>query len=180
MNKFFEFDDDLGEIKDEVVITPKEKKEQKEKVKTLFDHLKAITQKDYDKDYFNKLSESDRKTFDVYMITRFLSMNKDWVDIVNIFQKYNQVLSSEAIYKFYANIIPKSTLFLRYVKGEFQTNYNKDLIELLATYHQISTKEAREYLDVLHAIPEGIPFLEKLCSMYGKDEKETKKLLKIK
>ena len=52
------------------------------KPKTLFDHLKAITQYQ-DPNYWEKLSDADKKTWSNYMVHRFLSMNLDWVDIIS-------------------------------------------------------------------------------------------------
>ena len=38
----------------------------------------------------DSLSELDRKSFSPYMINRFLSMNMDFVELINEFQKFIQ------------------------------------------------------------------------------------------
>ena len=49
--------------------------------KSLFDHIKAITNEQNPK-YFDTLDESDMKSWSNYMIHRFLSMNNDWIDLI--------------------------------------------------------------------------------------------------
>ena len=61
------------------------------KTKTLFDHIKAITSIQ-DPKYWDKLEEGDKKTWSNYMIHRFLSMNKDWIEVLSEIQPYTQVL----------------------------------------------------------------------------------------
>jgi hypothetical protein len=43
---------------------------------TIFDFTKQIIQKD-DIKFFDNLDEQDKKIFSIFMIQRFLSMNKD-------------------------------------------------------------------------------------------------------
>ena len=58
--------------------------------KTLFDHIKAITQFQ-DPKYFDKLEEGDLKTWSNYMIHRFLSMNSDWIEVLAELQPYTNM-----------------------------------------------------------------------------------------
>ena len=55
--------------------------------KSLFDHIKQITNVQNTL-YWDSLSDGDKKTWSNYMVHRFLSMNMNWVDIVNELQKY--------------------------------------------------------------------------------------------
>ena len=50
---------------------------------SLFDWLKEITSKKSDWDSFE---DKDKETFNPYMIHRFLSMNEDYVELVNYIQ----------------------------------------------------------------------------------------------
>jgi len=69
------------------------------KAKSLFDHLSGITDK---KVSWDSLSEVDRKSFSPYMVNRFLSMNMDFIELVNEFQKYTiGELSNREVYKLY-------------------------------------------------------------------------------
>ena len=58
------------------------------KPKTLFDHIKQITEKKVSKGYWESLSESEEKSFSTYLVNRYLSMNMNWIDFVNSLQKY--------------------------------------------------------------------------------------------
>lgn len=159
---------------------PKKSKANIIKTKTLFDHIKAITEKPYDPDYWNKLSDSDKKTFSTYMIHRFISMNYYWIDIANLFQQYSYNLKPEIVYKLYATALPKSRTFLRYIKGKKDHSYEPELISIMITHFEVSKKEIILYLNILYDWPSGIDDIKNLLSRYGKSEKEIKKLIKRK
>ena len=59
----------------------------KPKVKGLFDHIKQITMFQNPK-YWDTLNDGDKKTWNNYMVHRFLSMNPDWIELVNGIQQY--------------------------------------------------------------------------------------------
>ena len=49
------------------------------KRKSLFDHINQIT-KIQNPNYWEQISEEDKKTWSNYMVNRFLSMKSDWID----------------------------------------------------------------------------------------------------
>ena len=53
--------------------------------KKLFDHIRMITD-EQDPNYFDKLSEEDLKSWSNFMINRFLSMNEEYCEVVNLIQ----------------------------------------------------------------------------------------------
>ena len=57
--------------------------------------------------YWDTLNDGDKKTWNNYMIHRFLSMNPNWIELVNGIQQYWE-LEPEVLYKFYISVIPKS------------------------------------------------------------------------
>ena len=176
-DKFFESEGYFEEPeREEVLIKPK--KQDKIKGKGLFDHLRAIYQEPYDPKYFDNLNETDKKTFSVYMINRYLSMNSKWLFIVNYVQQYSFIMPTEALYKVYANFIPKGRTFLKWVKGRKETKYNKDLIELISLYYEVSRREATDYITILLSKDEWIERLVEICRMYGNTDKEIRLLLK--
>lgn len=158
----------------------KKQKQETPKVKSLFDHIKSITQEPYDPNYWENLSEGGRKTFQPYMIHRFISMNPDWVDIANLFQQYSYELHPRLVYKLYAETLPKSRIFLRYIKGKKTESFEKELIELVAKNFEVSKTNAEEYLEIYFAYPRGLEELTYILQKYGKGAKEIKKLLKRK
>ena len=74
------------------------------KKKSLFDHINQITSVQ-NPNYWDDISEEDKKTWSNYMTHRFLSMKMDWIEIVNEIQKYQ--LEPKELYKFYTDILPK-------------------------------------------------------------------------
>ena len=99
------------------------------KKKSLFDHIKQITSVQ-NADYWNTLSEEDKKSWSNYMVHRFLSMKMDWVELVNELQRYN--LKPKELYKIYTNILPKGKQWLKYIKGEKKMQYADWLVNVVA------------------------------------------------
>jgi len=107
-------------------------------------------------------------------------MNPDWTEIANMFQQYSYELSPEIVYKLYAETLPKSRIFLRYIKGKKVDTFEKELVDILRKDFEISKKESIDYLKIYFVIPGGIEELKYIISKYGKTEKEIKKLVKRK
>jgi hypothetical protein len=145
------------------------------KAKTLFDHLSGITDK---KVKWDSLSELDRKSFSPYMINRFLSMNMDFVELINEFQKYTiGGLDSREVYKLYSDVLPKQKQYNKYIKSKKSDTYQTELVELLSKHFLTSEKEALEALDMYFET--SIAPLKEILKKYGKTDKECDKLLKI-
>ena len=85
--------------------------------KSLFDHIKAITS-EQDPKYWDKLDESDRKTWSNYMVHRFLSMNPDWIEVLSEIQPYTQTLEPKQLYLALIGLLPKGKYYLKYIKGK--------------------------------------------------------------
>jgi hypothetical protein len=143
--------------------------------KTLFDHIKAITQSQ-DPNYFEKLEEGDLKTWSNYMIHRFLSMNSDWVEILSELQPYTEQLQPKQLYLAYIGILPKGRHYLRYVKGKKTNKFEGWLIELIAKDFQCSTRQSEEYCEILYSTREGRESIKSICEKYGVDKKQITKL----
>ena len=77
--------------------------------KTIFDHLKQLTENNNNL-YYDNLSGDDKKTYNTYMITRFLSMNENWIDFVNYIQRFSYLLSPSNFHKMYNDILPKQKI----------------------------------------------------------------------
>lgn len=183
MNKkisdFFKLKNDFIELGESDIVTKSSKKS--ENRVTLFEHIKAITEKKYDPNYFNNLSESDKKTFSVYMINRYLSMHPydySWLFLINQFQKISYDVSIEVIYKLYSNIFPKGRVYLKYIKGKSEKKYNSELVDIISDYYKCSQRQSFEYLDIFYKILDGENKLIDICKMYAKSNDDIKKLLK--
>jgi len=145
------------------------------KAASLFDHLSFITDK---KVSWDSLSEVDKKSFSSYMVNRFLSMNSNFIELVNEFQKYTVgQLESREVYKLYSDILPKQKQFNKYIKGKKADKYNPELVELLSKHYLISEREVLIYLDLYFET--SLDTLKEIAKKYGKTDKEISKLLKI-
>jgi len=145
------------------------------KTKTLFDHIKAVTQFQ-DPKYWDKLEESDKKTWSNYMIHRFLSMNPDWIEVLSEIQPYTQVLEPKQLYLSLIGIIPKGRYFLKYTKGKKENKYESFLVDILKQDFQCSTKEAEDYCEILYSTREGRENIKYICEKYGIEKKQITKL----
>ena len=123
---------------------------------------------------WENFDESEQKTFNTFIINRWLSMDKEFIEIVNFFQKYSiGLLEPKDTYKWYCDILPKGKRFNRYIKGKKQLRYDKELISVVCKHYEASKKECVDYIELLSR--------ENLIStleLYGKDKKQIKKLLK--
>lgn len=146
------------------------------KTATIFDHIANITWK---KTEWNKLDEPSQKSFSPYLINRWLSMNPDLIEIIDMFQQYTiGPLSKKSVYQLYYDILPKQKMFAKYIKGKKMVKHDKDLVKLIASHYECSISESEEYADLFKNTDGGKNHLQELLKMYGKTEKEIKKLLK--
>jgi len=143
----------------------------KPKFKGLFDHIKQITDTQ-NPNYWDTLNDGDKKSFNNYMVHRFISMNPDWIDLVNMVQGYWK-LSPEMVYKFYISVIPKGRTFLRYVKSKKPSLVEKWAMDHLRDYFETSSTEIEDYLKILTTQQ-----VETIIMKYGVTEKELKKVWK--
>ena len=138
---------------------------------TLFDHLANITWK---KKPWSELSETDQKSFSPYLINRWLSMNINYIELVDMFQQYTiGPLNKKHVYQLYFDFLPKQKSFNKYIKGKKQDKYNKELVKLIANHYQVAMIEAEEYISLLEQTE-----ISSLLKKYGKTDKEIKGLLK--
>ena len=142
------------------------------KKKSLFDHIKQITSVQ-NADYWNTLSEEDKKSWSNYMVHRFLSMKMDWVELVNELQRYN--LKPKELYKIYTNILPKGKQWLKYIKGEKKMQYADWLVNVVANEMKVSKKEAYEAVDMYMLSEGGILELREICVKWGVEPKKLEK-----
>lgn len=110
---------------------------------TPFDFINAITS---DKKSWESLSETDQKSYSIWMINRILSMNIKMINIINNVQKYP--LTSEQHYKLLSDLLPKEKIWNKYVKSSIKKK-NIPNIEILANYFQCSQREIEEYIDLI-------------------------------
>jgi hypothetical protein len=141
------------------------------KRKSLFDHINQITSVQ-NPNYWDEISDEDKKSWSNYMVNRFLSMNSDWMELVNELQKYN--LQPKELYKLYTNILPKGKRWLKYVKGRNDMDYPEWLINVVRNNDNCSRREAIEAVDMLMLTEGGMMELGELGRKWGIEEKKIK------
>ena len=138
---------------------------------TIFDWINQILVK---KTHWNEFTEDEQKKFSPFIINRWLSMDKDFLEIVNYFQKYSiGTLEPREVYKWYCDMLPKGKRFNKYIKGKKDKKYNTELIDIMVTHFECSKSQVKDYLELIPN-SELMEILEK----YGMNEKTIKRLLK--
>ena len=143
------------------------------KKKSLFDHVNQVTSVQ-NPNYWEDISDEDKKTWSNYMINRFLSMKSDWIDLVNEVQKYP--LEPKELYKVYTSILPKKKQWLRYVKGDKKMKYPKWVYEIVAKHLQCSMREANDAVEMYDISMGGQAELADVLFKYGVEKREVRKL----
>ena len=135
-------------------------------MKNIFDWLKAINTT---KPPVESFTDKDWEVWNSYMIHRFLSMDRSYIEIVNDIQ---EILPQDKkkIYSIYKEFIPKNNKWNKYIKSKIKQP-NKELVNHIKDYFECSSKEAKTYLNILSKIE-----IEVILNNRGIDKKEIKKL----
>jgi hypothetical protein len=141
----------------------------------LFSHINAIT---HGKDpmYWDKLDESDRRTWSTYMILRFLSMKPEWIGLISEVQPYLQDAPPRVVYIALMNLIPKNKGFIKYIKPNGNYEYENWIVDLVSKYYDVSKTQSAEYLNILYKTNQGKLKIKEMAQSYGTDPKSISKL----
>ena len=121
------------------------KKIQQSSSLSLFDWIKQIINLKKD---WSTFSEEDKKTYNIFMINKFISMNQDYLNIVNYVQKLN-IQDKEKSYIVYCSLIPKATkTYFPYIKST-KKSQDPELLDNISKYYECSSREASAYLEIL-------------------------------
>ena len=143
------------------------------KKKSLFDHVNQVTSVQ-NPNYWDEISDEDKKSWSNYMINRFLSMKSEWTDLVNEIQKYP--LEPKELYKVYTSILPKKKQWLRYIKGDKKMKYPIWVYEIVSKHLQCSMREANDAVEMYRISAGGQSELADIMFKYGVEDKEVRKL----
>ena len=134
----------------------------------IFDWLKAINTT---KPPVESFTDKDWDVWNSYMIHRFLSMNPDYLEVVNYVQDLPPQ-EKRMIYNVYKEFIPKNNKWSKYVKSKVKQP-NIDLVNHIKDNFECSSKEAKEYITLL-----GTQQISRILTNRGLDKKEQKLMLK--
>ena len=113
---------------------------------TPFDHIKNLHTKKKNWDEFN---DEEKKNFNIFIINKALSFNPNYLNIVNLVQKYSAgQITQKEVFKIYFNLLPTKFRFYKWIKSKNEKK-DKEKINNLAMYFECSTKEAKDYLTLL-------------------------------
>ena len=137
-------------------------------MRNVFDWVKEINTR---KSPIDSFSNKDWDQWNSYVVHRVLSMNPDYLALVNEVQKLPPT-DKKQIYSIYREYIPKNNKWSKYVKSTVKSR-NKDLIDLLKDYYQLSKREVKEYLTLLDNKE-----ILRILTQLGVNQKDAKKLIK--
>ena len=144
-------------------------KPSKPKSFTIFDFINSIINT---KENWKSFTSEQQKTFNNYLIHKFLSMNPKYIEVVNYIQSLN-IDNSQKIYEIYCYMIPKSkNTYSPYIKSTNKTS-TPETAKLVAEYFECSLTEAEEYISLTDS-----KWLENILAAKGVDDKQIKKLIK--
>ena len=118
--------------------------EEKTEKLSLFDHLNNLTK------YKIMLDDSDpevMKTFDPYIVNRFVSMEQVFLLLCNELNKNQQFLSKMDFYKVLFYTLPKRTHYFNYIKKPKELNKKEK--ECLSRYYGFGSKDLELAINVL-------------------------------
>ena len=137
-------------------------------MKNVWDWLKQINSVKADPSSF---SDKDWELWNSYMIHRFMSMNPDYLELVNEAQKIMPQNKKE-IYSIYREYVPKNNKWNKYIKSNIK-KLNNELVEHLSSYWECSKNEVKEYMEFL-----GNDEILRILTSIGLEKKEITKILK--
>lgn len=141
----------------------------KPKIKNIFDWLNEMT---LYKTSSDKFTEEDWGLWNTYMVHRFVSMNQDYIELVNYIQTIPYE-NKEQVYNVYKEMLPKKKGFFRYIKKGSKMR-NRELLRHVSEYFECSIKEADENIKILDRED-----LVTILTSRGVEIKEQKTILKL-
>lgn len=105
----------------------------------IFDFLNQICFK-------TKKYEYSKKDVSAYMLSLWLSHEKDLISTVNDLNHFQFKLPDDLIYKYYYDRVPKGKRFIRWTKKETVDKKTKVKLDALKEKYNISTGKAKSLL----------------------------------
>ena len=108
----------------------------------IFDHIKNLTVHKVD---FDRKNDEQAKSYNKYMINRFISMVDVYIPYVNEINKYD--IPKDVHYMFYKSLLPRKQQFFKYIKADKELN--KAEKECLCEYYECTENELAHHLKIL-------------------------------
>ena len=115
---------------------------------------------------WDSFDASDQKAFSPFIINRWLSMDEEFIEVVNYFQKYAiGTLEPKEVYKWYSDFLPAGKRYNKYIKSKKDKKYNPEVINILCEYFEDSKSNIMEYIEFMDKKQ-----LKEILKMYGRDK----------
>jgi len=108
----------------------------------LFDHLVNLTT---EKTEFDPNNDEQAKSYNPYMINRFISMDETYIPIVNEVNKYD--LPKDVHYNFWKAVLPQRRHYFKYMKNKKE--WDSDVKDKISRYFECGTNDVDNHLRVL-------------------------------
>lgn len=131
---------------------------------TPFDWLKQITVEKRD---WSSFTEEEQSGFNNFIINKALSFNKDYIQVVEMAMLYP--IPPDKLYDFYKDVIPKKPMWNKWIKSNI--SWNDEELQSLATYFECSTREVKDFIEILAEEEKDVILHE----LKGFNEKKKKK-----
>lgn len=119
--------------------------EQKIEKMTIFEHLNNLTQ---NKEMIDENDPEAMKTFDTYMVNRFVSMKQIYVMLCNEINKHYYNLSKLDVYRILFHTLPQTKQFFPYIKKPKEINKKEK--ECLSKYWQFGSRDLELATQILN------------------------------
>lgn len=91
--------------------------------------------------------DENLKAFTNFMALRFLSMDRDNIDIINGLNQFQGVMDKKSMYDILIDVIPPKSGYIRYISNK-KASEDSEYVTAVCDYYQCSPKEASEYIDI--------------------------------
>ena len=99
------------------------------KQKNIFDHLNNLTI-GKDKTYYKNLSEKEKKDFNLFMLQRYISMDKRFTNFISFIDKYVFNCYDKEMYnKLMMKVLPNERIYFQYVKKNKSEKIDKLIMQ---------------------------------------------------
>lgn len=161
-----------------MTIAKKKKESNASPKRSLFDHVKHIREIQ-DPEYYTRLSEEDRKSFNHFMIIRALAMDDQLIeDLAPLYQVFDKIPSPQ-FYQLLIALIPRNNRFCKWIKSK-KFKHNKELLGWVSKRFEVPKYQANEYINILLQTETGQGELVRICQAFGLDDKEVQTLFEEK
>lgn len=117
-----------------------------------------------------KHSKEEQKSYLPYIMNVWLAMSPDLIEVVNEVQQ--QQVPNRDHYNFYLSVLPKKSIYFRWIKAR-KKEYSKDVIEQLSAFYSTSNREIYDSLCLLDK-----PKIISILQQTGLNDKQIKQLVK--